>query len=538
VENALYNSAADEDIPLCHQGTRSAILKYITTWANDTTSETIFWLYGPAGTGKSTITRSLADSLTRDSQLGASYFFKRGEEDRNGTTLFFPTIASQLIGTIPKFRVLLRKSLENLGKTKVENMALKEQFKRLILTPLSEMPTDKSGIPTGVIIVDALDECEQYEQYDRIFKILSLLSQLRELSTVRLRVFLTSRPAIPIVDAFEELRRKGVTCRSLALHEEFYEDTKADISTFLKSRFATIKTKRRITGPWPDPTDLDRLVSLATNPSPLFIYAATLCRFVDDGKGIKRPTKQLKLWLEECDSNASQLNQIYVPILRQVLLGTDEEGERAAALDSEDRSQLLQILSAIVLLATPLPARCLSALLGIDEDDVNHWLRYLYAVLNVPSNPDAPVRLLHKSFADFLLGQEGTGTADFRVDAEKTHATLALKCIQRMENGLSKDICSVQDPGKSRDKTDKAIIVHHIPPDLEYACLYWVYHLEHSGRCITDRDEVCTFLYTHFLHWLESLSWMRKISEGILAIASLETIALVSLHIVYRKLLN
>ena len=526
MENAPYNSAADEDIPLCHQGTRSGILKYITTWANDNTSETIFWLYGPAGTGKSTITRSLADSLAHDSQLAASYFFKRGEEDRNGTALFFPTIASQLIGTMPKFRAFLRKSLENLEKTKVENMALKEQFKRLILTPLSEMPTDKSGILTGVIIVDALDECEQY---NRIPKILSLLSQLRELRTVRLRVFLTSRPAIPIVDAFEELRSNGVTYRSLALHEAFYEDTKADISTFLKSRFATIKTKRKITGPWPDPTDLDRLVSLATNPSPLFIYAATLCRFVDDGKGIKRPTKQLKLWLEECDSNASQLNQIYVPILRQVLLGTDEEGEKAAALDSEDRSQLLQILSAIVLLATPLPARCLAALLGIVEDDVNHWLRYLYAVLDVPSNPDAPVRLLHKSFADFLLGQEGTGTADFRVDTEETHATLASKCIQRMENGLGKDICNVQDPGKLRDKIDKAIVVHHIPPDLEYACLYWVYHLEHSGRCITDGDEVCTFLYTHFLHWLESLSWMRKISEGILAIASLEAIALVSL---------
>jgi hypothetical protein len=31
------------------------------------------------------------------------------------------------------------------------------------------------------------------------------------------------------------------------------------------------------------------------------------------------------------------------------------------------------------------------------------------------------------------------------------------------------------------------------------------------------------------LHWLEALGWMRRVSEGILAISSLESIALVSL---------
>jgi hypothetical protein len=160
----------------------------------------------------------------------------------------------------------------------------------------------------------------------------------------------------------------------------------------------------------------------------LFIYAATLCRFVGDETGRKRPTKQLELWLKECASNASQLNQIYVPILRQVLLGTDKEGEKADALDSEDRSQLLQVLGSIILLATPLPARALVALLNIDEDDVNHWFRNLHAVLNVPSNPDAPMHILHKSFSDFLLGDEGTGIVSFRVNAAETHAILASKC--------------------------------------------------------------------------------------------------------------
>lgn len=516
VPSALYNSAEDQHIQPCQQGTRVSILNQITAWANDINRETLFWVYGPAGTGKSTISRSIAQSLADTGLLGASYFFRRGKEGRNSASRFFPTIASQLIATVPTFKRSLRESLEKPGNTELETKALREQFKTLILTPLSQVFTDTSQpILNRVIVIDALDECEGSRD---IRVICNLLSQLQELRTVRLRVFLTSRSAYPIVGAFRSLQSK----HSLSLLEDFSEETKADISTFLIERFATIKTDNEITeDPWPDPTDLDCLITLATNPSPLFIYTATLCRFVDDGTGKKNPVKRLERWLKDCDSNASQLNQIYVPIL-QDLFGIVENGKFSNSLDSEEKSQLLQILGSIILLPTPLPAPALAALLDMDESSVNHWLRNLHAVLNIPGDREAPVEILHKSFSDFLLGQEETGTAEFRVNAAESHAMLASKCIQRMGNRLSKDICSVRDPGKSRDEIDKAIIARHIPPDLEYACLYWVYHLQHSGRRITDSDELCIFLYTHFLHWLESLSWMRKISEGILAISSLE----------------
>jgi hypothetical protein len=145
------------------------------------------------------------------------------------------------------------------------------------------------------------------------------------------------------------------------------------------------------------------------------------CRFVGDETGRKRPTKQLELWLKENASNVSQLNQIYIPILRQALLGTDKEGEKADALDSEDRSQLLQVLGSNIFLRTPLPARALVALLNIREDDVNHWLQNLHAVLNIPSNPDALMHILHKSFSDFLVGDEGTGIK--KLSSERRRST-------------------------------------------------------------------------------------------------------------------
>lgn len=512
-ENAIYNSAEDQDIPLCQPDTRVSILNQITTWATGFEMETIFWLSGPAGTGKSTISRTLAHSLADARRLGASYFFKRGAERRNDTGLFFPTIADQLARTIPAFDACLRKLLKMEENFKVENKALEEQFRILIHTPLSEMRPDDSGVLTKVIVIDALDECEHLEHISRI---LGLFSQLRAITTVRLRVFLTSRSSHPIISAFKDLDKKNVLYHKLALDEEFHNETKADISAFLRQRFAVIKAHWDIPEePWPEHGKLDYLIDRATIPSPLFIYAATLCRFIGDAEGREDPTERLTVWLEQCDNDAPQLNQIYLPILHYLLFGSYNMLEKPKPLTDGNRSLLLLVLGAIVLFAAPLPARGIAGLLGIPPQRINFLLRNLHAVLSVPSDLGAPVRFLHKSFSDFLLGQEGTGTTEFRVDAAETHKMLALKCIHRMSNGLRKDICEIGDQGRTMDGIDKTTVIRQIPPDLEYACLHWAYHLQHSGQLIKDGDKASTFFHEHFLHWLEALSLIGKISESI-----------------------
>jgi hypothetical protein len=77
------------------------------------------------------------------------------------------------------------------------------------------------------------------------------------------------------------------------------------------------------------------------------------------------------------------------------------------------------------------------------------------------------------------------------MNATETHAMLASKCIQRMasDNGPRKDICNVREPEKSRDEIGKAIVANHIPPDLDYACHYWVFHLR-LGRALIETDDI------------------------------------------------
>src|SRR5271156_5918764 len=97
-----------------------------------------------------------------------------------------------------------------------------------------------------------------------------------------------------------------------------------------------------------------------------------------------------------------------------------------------------------------------------------------------------------------------------------------------MSNSLKQDIYDLGTPGALVTDIESSQVEQCISPEVQYACLYWIDHLQKSGAQLYDNDQVHQFLEVHLLHWLEALSWMRKISEGILAITSLESIALVS----------
>lgn len=92
VQEAEFNSFSDRDEIQCLQGTRTELLRQIKEWATSLSQKSIFWLKGMAGTGKSTISRTVAWSLKGTNHLSTSFFFKRGEGDRGNAKKFFPTL--------------------------------------------------------------------------------------------------------------------------------------------------------------------------------------------------------------------------------------------------------------------------------------------------------------------------------------------------------------------------------------------------------------------------------------------------------------
>jgi hypothetical protein len=68
---------------------------------------------------------------------------------------------------------------------------LRDQWQYLVLEPLSKL----KGLAIFVLVIDALDECDGSNDTQLIVQLLAMSGSLKN---VRLRVFLTSRPEVPI----------------------------------------------------------------------------------------------------------------------------------------------------------------------------------------------------------------------------------------------------------------------------------------------------------------------------------------------------
>jgi hypothetical protein len=167
------------------------------------------------------------------------------------------------------------------------------------------------------IVIDALDECEREEN---IRTILRLLAQAKDVRQVRLRIFVTSRPELPIRLGFSEM--SGETHQDLVLHEIPKATIKHDISTYLLHEFEKIRaeyskgnSQHPLSSDWPGDENIQVLVNMAIL---LFIFAATVCYFVADP--IWDPKKRLNTILKyQTASQISKLDQTYLPILDQLL---------------------------------------------------------------------------------------------------------------------------------------------------------------------------------------------------------------------------
>ena len=94
----VANSYSAKDC--CLNGTRVDVLTQIREWASLGDSN-VFWVHGPAGSGKSTISASVA--LMLESSLGGTFFCKRDDELRRKATNILPTLVFRLAVSVPDF---------------------------------------------------------------------------------------------------------------------------------------------------------------------------------------------------------------------------------------------------------------------------------------------------------------------------------------------------------------------------------------------------------------------------------------------------
>ncbi|KAH0537945.1 hypothetical protein FGG08_005395 [Glutinoglossum americanum] len=508
--NAAFNSQLWEQKPQCLPETRVQLRRQIEAWSKSPHAECIFWLKGMAGTGKSTIARTMARSFAAQKRLAASFFFSRGGGDLGNANKFFTTIAAQLAVTTPSLRSHISRIISE--DSLIISRGLEEQWKKLILQPFSHLKDTALQSQIFVLVIDALDECEGE---DDVRLILRFLAETGALEGVQLRVFITSRPETPIRFGFRKLPKD--THRGFALHDVDEVITRHDISLFLYYELEDIRKEHEIDQGWPNKHSIELLVHDAKG---LFIYAATACRFIRSSKP-PPPEDRLSLLLQgstASKSPAGELDKIYTQVLEHSVIGDSDSEEK-----EELTKQFREIVGPIVILFDTLACNPLAELIHIPKRTVLAVLSNLHSVLDVPEGQTSPIQLLHPSFRDFLLNEARCVEPKFWIEQKTVHRDMFLGCIRVMSKHLKKDICKLVRPGILTGEVDRSVIERYIPPEVQYGCRYWVDHLVRSGLALHHGDEVCLFFQKHYLHWLEALGLLGRMSDGVLMVRALES---------------
>jgi hypothetical protein len=506
--DAPFNTYQRRHDPTCLRDTRVDLLRDIHGWADGQDERCIFWLSGLAGTGKSTIARTVARRYLDQKRLGASFFFSRGGGDVGYAEKFVTTVAFQLANNIPDLK---RKICDAISKrSDIATQSLRDQWQDLVLTPLSNLD-GKDYQSTYVLIIDALDECEGQND---IQMILQLLAEVRSLKVVQLRVLLTSRPEVPIRYGFNQIQKDEH--QDFVLHGIKPSIVDRDISVFLRDKLGDVRSKYQLQADWPEERAITTLVRSSDG---LFIWAATACRFIEQGGQLAQ--NRLSLLLHNANGTiepARKLDEIYTTVLTNSI-GREHNEKETLQL----RELFREVVGPIIISSEPLSVSNLVGLLGTDVEALNQTLSNLHSVLHVPEAESGTIRLLHPSFRDFLLDHKRCSNPQFHIDEKLVHREMYMNCLRVMKQHLRRDICNLQYPGADISELSRSDMDKHIQPHVQYACRFWVYHYKRSDVDIDGYCNVEKFLRIHFLHWLEALALLGCASDAVVMVHMLDS---------------
>jgi hypothetical protein len=501
VKEAFHNASNASD--MCLAGTREQLLLDLAAWFNDLdpARERVFWLNGLAGTGKTTVARTIAGRAYQQGRLAAAFFFSRNIAATRAPSAIIPTIAYQLAHYQHTFRSSVCTAIASDESVSTRDTAAQAN---ILLDKINPVDVPNESL---LIVLDALDECYVEGSCEGGEAIPLLLNKLGSLPYIK--ILITSRAEETIKRMFDRMSNQ------LALHNIEADIVQSDIHLYFTHCLTSLAHHRKVPPPFPTNDALDELVKRAGT---LFIYAATVVKWVSDPKA--QPTLRLQQVLEHDSDEVAYQHRMLDGMYTQILL---QAAETSGNPKPHERA-LGKILSAIVLLQEPMPPAALAVLVD-EEKRASAILSLLSAVLLVDG--EAPVRLFHPSFPDFLTIEERCKDDRFSVSRSEGHLRLATRCLEIMNNGLRQDICDIRDPPlRNSDVADlKERLTRAVPSELRYACQYWHIHLQYAG---VFSDTVLaaaleTFCTRHVLHWVELLSLMDKLLSARVELRSLLT---------------
>ncbi|KAH8807357.1 WD40-repeat-containing domain protein [Xylogone sp. PMI_703] len=473
--------------------------KEFTNW-NSNNPKRILWIKGDAGKGKTMLLMGIIRELDTqrethfDDNSHLSYFFCQGTNNKLNTAT---SILRGLIWMLLRQQKSLIHYLDeykDLGDKLFESQTSFSNLKKV----LCNMLKDKS-LERAYVIVDALDECRREEP-----GLLQLLELISDISTNNDNVkwLLTSRNEIDIERSLkeDEVRKRlslELNAASVASAVKVYIDYKM-------SELAETYREIYINNKKPEVQQkFEQLLEQVANEihqkaNGTFLWVALVFRRIKEiGCSVDRILNLIR-------GTPSGLNELYEQMMKR-------------AMSSNDSELCEQVLLAMANAYRPLHLSELEGLAALTEWVIPQDIVKLCGLLTI--GEDDVVYFVHQSAKDYLMK-----SAIFPDGHIKGHQLLVTQSFSTMEQILKRDIYQLNHPGFPIAEVE-------VPPGnplgpIRYACVYWVDHLceaEHDYQGIGgyDTGKINSFLRVHFLHWLEALSLIGSISDGVLAIVKL-----------------
>jgi hypothetical protein len=471
-------------------------------WRDD--EDSLLWIKGDPGKGKTMLLCGIINELGTGTRLRdeeattlLSYFFCQAADLRiNNATAVLRGLIYMLLDQQPSLLPHARKAYDHVGKALFEDanswFALSE-----ILTSILQDPI----LTSAYLIIDALDEC-----ITDLPKLLDLIARMSSLYP-HAKWIVSSRNWRNIEEKLDETHRVKL---SLELNRG---SISAAVGTYVRNKVDRLARLKKYDDTMRDVVQHHFL----SNADNTFLWVALACQDLE-----KVPRWKV---LAKLDAFPSGLDSLYQRMMDQI----------QQSADADLCKQILAILSTVF---RPIALEELTSFVDAlknmtnDEESLSEVIGLCGSFLTIREHI---VYFVHQSAKDFLLGTASNQILPSGV--EYVHYSIFLASLQVMGETLRRNIYDLHFPGFPVDQ------VNLPQPDplapARYSCVYWIDHLlcapSRNANDLLDGGSVDKFLRRSHLYWLEALSLLRSISQGLLSIAKLDALLQVSLRHLCEK---
>jgi hypothetical protein len=462
-----------------------------TNWSNANSalpSCRLLWVKGHAGTGKTMLLMGIIRELSSQPAMltpGVSHFFCQGtDEALNSATAALRSLVWLLLVQQPHLISHLRSKYKNTGSSLFKGergfIALSNVFKSML---------KDSGLRPVYFVVDALDECEH-----GLADLVKLISDSLTLSD-KVKWLVSSRPTV-------ELKTPDTAGSLVELDAQKLEDP---VKAYIHHKLSEFSSKPGYSQRILD--DISAEVLKRAENTFLWVW------FVFKELGKTNKTGKLLLngkdALKKIGEFPPGLSSLYSRIMDMI------DGGQVGY-----PQYCKNVLTAATLALRPLKLSELAVLADLPLDMPQTIVEDCGSFLTVK---EETVNLIHQSAKDYL--EENFTSRLQPAGFGKGHADISRRSIDAMSSVLKQNMYNLPFDLKPKD-------VQPPEPDplapMRYSCLFWADHIcfgnGESPECrreLAEDGAVFTFLKERFLRWLESLSLLGKLSDGVASIRRL-----------------